>query len=143
MERCFFRRKSAAIEAAAKRGGGLVAWSSRIDGNLAAECAARGVTLHRLEDGFIRSVGLGASFHLPMSLILDDLGIYYDPRTPSRLEHILQNLEFDAQLIARSSALIKTLVEKNITKYNLQANCDELKTPDGRCAILVPGPGRQ
>ena len=37
-----------------------------------------------LEDGFLRSVGLGGR-EPPLSLIVDDVGIYYDARAPSRL----------------------------------------------------------
>ena len=34
----------------------------------------------RVEDGFLRSKGLGARLIPPLSLVTDDLGIYYDPR---------------------------------------------------------------
>ncbi|MGB0799938.1 MAG: capsular polysaccharide biosynthesis protein, partial [Planktomarina sp.] len=40
----------------------------------------------RVEDGFLRSKGLGAQLIPPMSLVLDSLGIYFDPRTLSDLE---------------------------------------------------------
>ena len=33
----------------------------------------------RVEDGFLRSVGLGAALTPPVSLSLDDQGIYYNP----------------------------------------------------------------
>ncbi|MFD2722220.1 capsular polysaccharide export protein, LipB/KpsS family [Ignatzschineria indica] len=38
----------------------------------------------RMEDVFIRSVGLGSNLVPPRSLVLDDLGIYFDASTPSR-----------------------------------------------------------
>ena len=50
-----------------------------------------------MEDGFIRSVGLGSNLVPPLSLVTDDMGIYFNAETPSRLEHILQNQNFDDQ----------------------------------------------
>lgn len=49
------------------------------------------------EDGFIRSVGLGSNLVPPLSLVTDDMGIYFNAETPSRLEYILQNQNFDNQ----------------------------------------------
>ena len=43
-----------------------------------------------LEDGFLRSLNLADSDNSqPLSVICDDMGIYYDAHKPSRLEHIL------------------------------------------------------
>lgn len=39
----------------------------------------------RVEDGFLRSRGLGAALVPPLSLVADDLGIYYDPTREGRL----------------------------------------------------------
>ena len=43
----------------------------------------------RVEDGFLRSRGLGAELVPPLSLVCDDLGIYYDPTRESRLERLI------------------------------------------------------
>ena len=43
-----------------------------------------------LEDGFLRSVGIGEAGATSLSLIVDDLGVYYDATRPSRLEHLMQ-----------------------------------------------------
>ncbi|MFQ9867282.1 MAG: hypothetical protein ACLRWP_10010 [Bilophila wadsworthia] len=80
-----------------------------------------GVRLIRMEDGFIRSVGLGSDFNWPYSLVLDEKGIYYDPSRPSGLEDILNTLPEHpewAELCSRASALRGFIVEKGITKYN-------------------------
>ena len=37
-----------------------------------------GATLVRIEDGFLRSVGLGANLVQPLSWVIDDIGIYYE-----------------------------------------------------------------
>jgi capsular polysaccharide export protein len=52
---------------------------------------AQGVDLMTIEDGFLRSVGLGASFTPALSYVFDSSGIYYDPSRPSDLEAILQS----------------------------------------------------
>ena len=44
------------------------------------ELKSSGSSIIHVEDGFIRSKGLGANFHLPLSLVFDDIGIYYDAR---------------------------------------------------------------
>ena len=45
----------------------------------------------RMEDGFVRSVGLGSNFTAPRSLVIDSEGIYFDATGPSRLESLLEN----------------------------------------------------
>ncbi|XP_037941220.1 capsule polysaccharide export protein KpsC-like [Teleopsis dalmanni] len=44
----------------------------------------------RVEDGFLRSRGLGADLIPPLSLVSDRQGIYYDPQRPSDMEHAIQ-----------------------------------------------------
>lgn len=76
-------------------------------------------TILRIEDGFLRSSGLGADLIRPLSLVIDDLGIYYDATRPSRLEHILQSDQLDATARERARALLERLVALDLTKYNL------------------------
>ena len=76
-------------------------------------------TILRIEDGFLRSSGLGADLVRPLSLVIDDLGIYYDATRPSRLEHILQSHHLDATATDRARALRERLVALDLTKYNL------------------------
>jgi capsular polysaccharide export protein len=78
-----------------------------------------GNTVLRIEDGFLRSSGLGANLVRPLSLVVDDVGIYYDATRFSRLEHILHNQVLDARAKDRASALRKRLVALDLTKYNL------------------------
>ncbi len=75
--------------------------------------------LIRVEDGFIRSVGLGAALAKPYSWVFDRQGIYYDAQRVSDLEEILQNTSFDASLIERARCLQEQLLSSGITKYNL------------------------
>jgi capsular polysaccharide export protein len=99
--------------------------------------AEPGSTAVRVEDGFLRSRGLGAELIPPLSLVTDDLGIYYDPRTPSRLEHWIAKratLREDQRL--RAEALQTALVSRGLSKYNLPGALPDL--PQGH-RILVPG----
>ena len=70
---------------------------------------------------------MGTNFHQPLSLILDDLGIYYDPNQPSRLELILENEHFDQHLLDRAAALIELITSSNITKYNLGSKIERVE----------------
>ena len=92
----------------------------------------------QVEDGVLRSAGLGAELVPPLSLVLDDLGIYYDPDRPSRLEHWIARRETlrDDQR-ARAEALIRALTGAGLTKYNLSGALPE-GLPEGH-RILVPG----
>ena len=76
-------------------------------------------TILRIEDGFLRSSGLGADLVRPLSLVIDDLGIYYDATRPSRLEHNLQSHHLDATATDRARSLRERLVALDLTKYNL------------------------
>lgn len=98
---------------------------------------ADGADVTRIEDGFLRSRGLGAELVPPLSLVTDDLGIYYDPTRESRLEHLIAtcaDLPEDARNRARR--LRKRLIKAGVSKYNLPGALPDL--PKGH-RILVPG----
>lgn len=91
----------------------------------------------RVEDGFLRSCGLGAALVPPLSLVLDDLGIYYDPSRPSRLEKLIAAREsLTPRQQRRAEALIARLTAAGLSKYNLRGQTPAL--PRGH-RILVPG----
>lgn len=94
--------------------------------------------LLRMEDGFIRSVGLGSNLVAPLSLVIDDLGIYFNTQTPSRLEEILLHQEFSEQDLVLAKKLQTRLLEANIGKYNVGSAGFQLNVTDKR-TILVPG----
>lgn len=89
----------------------------------------------RIEDGFLRSRGLGAELTPPLSLVADDLGLYYDPSRPSRLEALVAASPPTGGE-ARARALIRRITEGGLSKYNLAGNLPDL--PQGH-RILVPG----
>lgn len=91
----------------------------------------------RIEDGFLRSRGLGAELVPPLSLVLDDVGIYYDPSQPSRLEHLIaRRAELRPDQALRAEKLMIELRKLGVSKYNLGGQLPEL--PAGP-RILVPG----
>ena len=92
----------------------------------------------RLEDGFLRSVGLGADLIRPLSLVQDALGLYYDASRPSGLEQLLATAEFDPALLARARALRERIVALGLTKYNI-GNGNWQRPADGRRVVLVAG----
>jgi capsular polysaccharide export protein len=113
----------------------VVTWGCRHDAALAKHGSRH---VGRVEDGFLRSVGLGANKTRPLSWVVDDLGIYYDATRPSRLEHILQNDPCDPGLLRRAGALREAICEAGVTKYNLPGT--QWKRPVGVSeVILVPG----
>ncbi len=115
----------------------VVTWGRRTP--KASENVANAV---RLEDGFIRSVGLGADLVAPLSWAMDTRGIYYDATCASDLEDILEHGVFDNLLIGRARQLRHRLVTEGLTKYNVGGS--GWRRPDSSvCAnntvILVPG----
>jgi capsular polysaccharide export protein len=127
-------------EEARKKGFGararIVSWGHSGD----EEADKLGGNIFRVEDGFIRSVGLGSDLIRPMSLVLDSSGIYYDPRTPSDLENILNSFPFDNELVTRGLRLREMIIAASITKYNVDLLIPlRLADAKGRFVILVPG----
>lgn len=91
----------------------------------------------RIEDGFLRSRGLGAELVPPLSLVADDLGIYYDPSQPSRLEELIaRRARLRPDQRARAERLIRLLTDAGLSKYNTGAGIPAL--PPGH-KLLVPG----
>lgn len=134
----FFPGYPEASRQALENGGRVLAWSSK----LGDEEVKAAPPLVRMEDGFLRSVGLGSNFQAPCSLVLDLRGIYYDPRQPSGLEDILNSHDFQAVpgLLERARKLRQAIVERNLTKYNRVGRPGfKLEPPSGRRVILVPG----
>ena len=135
----FFLRSAGAIAGAKASARPVISWASKIDRRLERKCDKAGVELQRLEDGFIRSVGLGTNFHPPMSLIHDTRGIYYDANRPSDLEVMLSETEFTPELTERARDLMSVLIENGISKYNTAEVPLETALPSGVKTIFVPG----
>ncbi|HDZ8846003.1 TPA: capsular polysaccharide biosynthesis protein [Aeromonas veronii] len=97
------------------------------------------VSAIRVEDGFIRSRGLGSNLCRPSSLSLDPVGIYFDSRTPSGLEQLLNYQRVTEVEVKRGDALIALLREHRVSKYNVGEPQHYAKPDDGRELVLVVG----
>jgi capsular polysaccharide export protein len=98
----------------------------------------------RVEDGFVRSVGLGAHHHLPYSLVIDKRGIYFDARSASDLEDILNGYDFagDPALLTRARACMDRIAALRVSKYNHAPPTDAAHVYPGdkrRKRVLVVG----
>lgn len=116
----------------------VIVWSSRFSPEIECYCAEHDVALWQMEDGFVRSVGLGVDLVRPISLVLDASGIYYDASRPSDLETILNTEEFDSVLMKRAEIVMQMLIAGKISKYNI-GNTAVLDLPTDKRIILVPG----
>lgn len=118
----------------------IVVWGNRRPTGLEALAGELGIPAATMEDGFLRSVGLGSDFTAPASLVTDARGIYYDATRPSDLEVLLETSEFSEAELARARAFREAMVRAKISKYNFSPNGGErLACPPGRRVILVPG----
>lgn len=95
----------------------------------------RRFTVLRAEDGFLRSSGLGADLVRPLSLVVDDLGIYFDSTQPSRLEGILSDRQFSDAERAEAAALREAIIAARLSKYNLGG--DAWRRPDTDKQVLL------
>ncbi len=116
----------------------VLVWSSRINDDFKSRHPHHMATLWRMEDGFIRSVGLGVDLAQPLSLVIDRYGIYYDPSQPSELETLLNNADFSDDLLTRAAQLRKRLVALKLSKYNVPGK-ETIDLPTNTHTILVPG----
>ncbi len=129
-----------ALAAGEAGGGAVAAWPSRVPADFGAEAAAAGVPVRWVEDGFLRSAGLGSDLNPPLSIAVDDLAPYYDPSCPSRIETILATHPFPDDLLARAVALRTRIVAGGVGKYGIAGPAAELPdVPTGRRVVLVAG----
>lgn len=136
----FFRHARIAARRCSSQGKAIVTWATRMPYGLEQQAEAAKVPVWRVEDGFVRSVGLGSGLQVPASIFIDQRGIYYDPSEPSDLEHILATTVFDADLRKRARALTAHLVQKGISKYGRSDQALEKEwNANGRRVLLVPG----
>lgn len=117
----------------------IAVWKARVPEAFLAICEHSARPLNEVEDGFIRSVGLGADCVPPLSIIVDPVGVHYDPSRPSGLENLLIDRKFPPDLLARARQLCTLIVESRISKYEV-GQAAPLPRPGGaRRHILVTG----
>jgi len=93
------------------------------------------VRIIRVEDGFLRSVGLGADLIRPVSWVFDTRGIYFDSSGPSELEAALEKNSFQAHEIKRATEFKERIVANGISKYNLSGK--KWSRPTGKHPVVL------
>lgn len=99
-----------------------------------------------MEDGFLRSVGLGADLRRPSSLVIDRQGMYYDSSESSDIIDLLNAIDLTSEQSDRAVALADIIQKQSITKYNVgcSQSREELMISlqaeaQGREIVVVPG----
>ncbi|MEG3109236.1 capsular polysaccharide biosynthesis protein [Pantoea sp. T14] len=116
-----------------------VVWGVRGEKRWQEKVSSQQLPMWRMEDGFIRSSGLGSDLLPPLSLVLDKRGIYYDATRSSDLEVMLNHSQLTLAQQLRAEKLQKRLVESKISKYNLGADFSLPVDSQGKRILLVPG----
>lgn len=98
----------------------FIVWSVKEDFDVRDYAKKHKIPLYRLEDGFVRSIGLGAMHTPPYSLCLDKRGIYFDATKESDLEHIYNTFDFKShpEYYSRAKNSIEKLKSLGLSKYN-------------------------
>lgn len=103
-------------------------WGRKSTGQFATLCYTKfNGKIILLEDGFIRSVGLGVDGSPSFSTVEDNVGIYYDATAPSQLENILNSYDFASHtdLIKTANNAIELIRNHHISKYNSAPDIQE------------------
>jgi capsular polysaccharide export protein len=116
----------------------VAVWKARTPPKILAALESGGFRLIEVEDGFIRSKGLGADCVPPLSIVVDRLGPHFDPSGPSELERLLENGGFPDLLLERAARLRELIVDAGLSKYGAGAGALRIRS-HGRKVILVPG----
>ncbi|MCR8686265.1 capsular polysaccharide biosynthesis protein [Campylobacter sp. 1569] len=97
----------------------FVGWGRKKSGLKAIELAKKySAKFLLLEDGFLRSLNLGVEKSPSFSIVKDDVGIYYDATTPSKLENILNTYEFSFEELEQAKKAIELIKKEKLSKYN-------------------------
>ncbi len=135
----FARNAQTAAELDPQPGDRLIVWGGEPAPAVRTLAGRTCAGIVRMEDGFVRSVGLGSDLVPPLSLVFDTRGIYFDPAHPSDLEHLLNTHEFAADELARARAVREYIVRHGITKYNLELPQAARRYHGHALVVLVPG----
>lgn len=117
-----------------------LAWFARSDPAAIGEARARALQVGEIEDGMIRSIGLGANCVPPLSIVVDRQGPHFDPALATDFETLLQTAEIGPDMRARAAALRQSLVAAGIGKYGSDGTAGTNGSPRGeRRVVLVTG----
>jgi capsular polysaccharide export protein len=118
--------------------GKIAVWKARTPASVLAELEQDGPKVIEVEDGFIRSVGLGADCVPPLSIVVDRIGVHFDPGGPSELEQLIEEGEFSPEILERARILRELIVASGVSKYAAGPASPVARTSERR-HVLVPG----
>jgi capsular polysaccharide export protein len=116
----------------------IVMWGIKDEQVILPFAAEHSIPVWRMEDGFLRSVGLGSDLHRPASLVLDRGGMYYDPASGSDLERLIATQQLSEDDLERARSFRQRFTAMRASKYNLARAPVEFAS-HGRRVLLVPG----
>lgn len=134
-----FRSASRSALDALPPGAAVAVWKARVPPAFLAELERGPWRILEVEDGFIRSAGLGADCVPPLSIVVDDLGVHYDPSRPSRLEEMLARDDTSPADRARAQRLCAWLVREGVSKYGVGGGATVPRLGGSKRHILVVG----
>ncbi len=121
----------------------VISWQYKGPKNIKYYCEANRIHFKYVEDGFIRSVSLGALHTPPMSLAFDRRDMYFVAESRTDLEDILLTYDFDADrvLMDRARKAISHLLDTGISKYNSgrKVDIETIYGPKRTKRVLVIG----
>lgn len=117
----------------------VVCWGAVPPPGVVEIVSLRDARLLHVEDGFLRSVGLGSDLIPPRSLVFDRRGIYFDATRPSDLEVLLNEFSFTYKDLQEARDVRQLIVTYGLTKYNLEPMQKMCWEHGGRRVLLVPG----
>jgi capsular polysaccharide export protein len=121
----------------------VLAWQYNGLPGLKEFCARHKIEFHYVEDGFVRSIELGAKRTSPISLVMDRKEMFFNASEVTDLEEIISTYDFNAnpQLLDRARNVMARLLETRLSKYN-SGESPDMETifgPKTRKRVLVVG----
>ena len=96
-------------------------------------------SVYRIEDGFLRSAGLGSDFTAPGSLVVDTTGLYFDPASESDLENLLNYADLKPADVHRAVKLRRMVLKAGLSKYNVGNEGKKFAKSADKKSVLVVG----
>ena len=107
-----------AVNRAKEKNGIIFCWASNLPDRLKSLCNEFNIELVLVEDGFIRSKGLGIHLNLPASLTFSHKGVHYNCNESTELEDLLNTYQVSENNINIAINIINKIKVNKISKYN-------------------------
>lgn len=102
-------------------------WSYKYPERVTSICKEHDISLTFVEDGFLRSVGLGVEKSRPMSLVFDKKAMHFDAFKPSSLDEVLNTHDFVSDTVSMQLAQeMAEIITSGTTKYMRPDSGDNL-----------------